>query len=189
MQLELSLHQTANSFLMAQVNQARMSLDSWKKHDELWKEKGRPSVREFMYNLEMQQKLVSDNQHSFRFYGDSLGSNIRLNAMLHSWRQVARQLAVRTFCDPNSVVLKLICDVERILEGIGAVDSVIAGVYNLRIDVQKEISPKEHEITTNQTHEQDPLVAGISPKYTNQPDTSQFNDPNRGSKQTSDRYS
>jgi hypothetical protein len=189
MQLEFCLHQTANSFLMAQVNQARMSLDSWKKHDELWKEKGRPSVREFMYNLEMQQTLVADNQDGFRFYGDALGDNIRLNAMLHSWKQVARQLAVRTFCDPDSIILKLICDVERILEGLGAVDSVMAGVHNLRADVRKEISTKKQEMAPSQTHEQDPLVVGISPKYTDHPDTARFNDPNRGPKLASDRYS
>jgi hypothetical protein len=189
MQLELSLHQTANSFLMAQVNQARMSLDSWKKHDELWKDKGRPSVREFMYNLEMQQKLVADNQHGFRFYGDAVGNNIRINAMLHSWRQVSRQLALRTFCDPDSVILKLICDVERILGTLGAVDSVMAGVQNLRIDVQKEISQKEQDIITSQTHEQDPLSVGVSSKYTDKPDIGHFNDPSRGPKLDRDRYS
>ncbi|KAG9232213.1 hypothetical protein BJ875DRAFT_92248 [Amylocarpus encephaloides] len=125
MEVELMLVHTANSFLMVQFRQGRMSVDSIKKTVDTWKGKGRPTVIEFMYDQATQRDLIAVNEHEFHFHGARAGHIIRIDFMLYNWKQVAALMSVRTFCSTDTVLLKLLFDVEQILELLGAGEATL----------------------------------------------------------------
>jgi len=130
---------TGNSFLMTQFGQGRIAIDSIKKTVDTWKTRGRPLVIEFMYDQTTQQSLVASNQHNFRFYGPRAGDNIRISSMLYNWRQVASLMAVRTFCNADTIVLKLLFDIEQILELLGAGEPMLYRLQQIRLSANEMI--------------------------------------------------
>lgn len=139
MEIELMLVHTASSFLMNQFSQGRMNIDTVKKTIETWKSKGRPTVIEFMYDQATQRDLVLANQHNFRFHGANAGSDIRVNSMLYNWKQVANLMLIRTFCNADQVILKLLFDIEQILELLGAVEPMMIRLHQIRATVSEMI--------------------------------------------------
>ncbi|PQE21750.1 DDHD domain protein [Rutstroemia sp. NJR-2017a BBW] len=138
-ELELMIVHTANTFLMTQFSQGRMSIDTIKKTVDTWKNKGRPAVVEFMYDQGTQRDLVAVNQFNVRFHGEKLGDDVRITSMLYNWKQVASLMAVRTFCNADTVLLKLLFDIEQILELIGATDSIMLRLQQLRVSINETI--------------------------------------------------
>lgn len=141
MEVELMLVHTGNSFLMSQFRQGRIAVDSIKKTFDFWKSKGRPIVIEFMYDQETQRDLVAVNQHNFRFHGDRAGDRagdeLRINSMLYNWKQVATSMSVRTFCNPDTIILKLLFDVEQILELLGASEAILLRLQQIRASMNE----------------------------------------------------
>lgn len=123
---------SANSFLMNQFSQGRIAVDTIKKIVDQWKSKGRPVVIEFMYDQGTQRDLVALNQHNFRFYGERAGDANRVNGMLYNWKAVANLMSVRTLCNADTVILKLLFDVEQILELLGAREPVMLRLQQIR---------------------------------------------------------
>jgi hypothetical protein len=132
MEVELMLVHTGNSFLMSQFTQGRMAMDSIKKTVDTWKAKGRPTVLEFMYDQATQRDLIAVNQHNLRFYGERAGDSVRISATLYSWKQVASFMAIRTFCDADTIILKLLFDIEQILELLGAKEPILLRLQQIR---------------------------------------------------------
>lgn len=139
MELELSLVHTANSFLMNQFRQGRMALESIKKVSDSWRGRGRPGVIEFMYDQATQRELVVANQHHFRFHGERAADDIRINSMLYNWKQVSNLMAIRTFCDADTVILKLIFDIEQILELLGATEPIMLRLQHIRAQANESM--------------------------------------------------
>lgn len=111
---------TANQYLLTQSRAGRMSVESLTKITARWAAKNRPQVIEFQYDQLTQRDLVLANLDSFRFYGPNAENPVKLNAMMLAWRSLAKDMAVRTFCTPDSVLRKQMHDVYRILEMLGA---------------------------------------------------------------------
>lgn len=132
MEAELMIVHSANKFLMNQFSQGRIAIDSVKKIVDAWKSKGRPIVIQFMYDQATQRDLVAANQHNFRFHGDRAGDAIRVNSMLYNWKQVASQMSIRTFCSADTVILKLLFDIEQILELLGAGEGIMLRLQQIR---------------------------------------------------------
>lgn len=150
MELELMLVHTANSFLMSQFSQGRIAIDSIKKTFDAWKNKGRPSVIEFMYDQSTQRELVAVNQHTFRFHGERAGDGIRINSMLYNWKQVASHMVVRTLCNADTVILKLIFDIGQILELLGAAEGILLRYQNIRLSVNDKVQAARRERSTEE---------------------------------------
>ncbi|KAM3079664.1 hypothetical protein ACMFMG_006077 [Clarireedia jacksonii] len=138
-ELELMIVHTANTFLMTQFSQGRMSIDTIKRTVDTWKNKGRPAVVEFMYDQATQRDLVAVNQFNLRFHGERLGEDVRITSMLYNWKQVASLMAIRTFCNADTVLLKLLFDIEQILELIGATESIMLRLQQLRVSINESI--------------------------------------------------
>lgn len=132
MELELMVVISANTFLMNQFSQGRIAVDTIKKIVDVWKSKGRPVVIEFMYDQGTQRDLVALNQHNFRFYGERAADSMRINSMLYNWKSVASLMAVRTLCNADTVILKLLFDMEQILELLGARDPIMLRLQQIR---------------------------------------------------------
>lgn len=155
MELELSLVHTANSFLMSQFRQGRMAVESIKKVSDAWRSKGRHPVIEFMYDQVTQRELVVANQHNFRFHGERAGDEIRINAMLYNWKQVSTLMAIRTFCNADTIILKLIFDIEQILELLGATEPILLRLQHIRAQASESMRVarrKENEKPTSQQY-------------------------------------
>lgn len=144
MELELMLVHTANNFLMSQFSQGRIDVDSIKKTVDAWKSKGRPLVIEFMYDQATQRDLVAANQHNFRFHGPTAGSEIRISSMLYNWKQVASLMAIRTFCSADTVIMKLLFDIEQVLELLGAADSLMLRLQQIRATGNQNMRSARH---------------------------------------------
>ncbi|RDL37355.1 uncharacterized protein BP5553_04788 [Venustampulla echinocandica] len=151
MELELMLVHTGNSFLMNEFSRGRMAVDTIKKTVDTWKGKGRPGVIEFMYDQATQRELVAANQHTFRFHGQRAGDVIRVNSMLYNWKQVANLMSIRTFCNADTVILKLLFDIEQILELLGASEPIMLRVQQIRARVN-ELIRKTREKTVGKTN-------------------------------------
>ena len=132
MELELMLAHTANTFLMSQFSHGRMTMDSIKKTVDTWKAIGRPTVLEFMYDQATQRDLIAANQQNLRFYGEKASDGVRINATLYSWRQVASFMTLRTFCDADTVILKLLFDIEQVLNLLGAREPLLLRLHQIR---------------------------------------------------------
>lgn len=119
-EVELMISATANWYLMTQAHAGRMSTDSLTKINSFWTSKNRPQVVEFQFDQLTQHELVQANLKTFRFYGAQAENIITLNAMMISWRTMAKEMSVRTFCTPDSVIRKQLHDCYKILEMLGA---------------------------------------------------------------------
>jgi hypothetical protein len=104
---------------MSEYHNNRMSVDSLKKVTDFWKSKGRPQVLEFHYDQSTQRDLIVANQKTFRFHGPSANDPLKVHAMLYAWKNNAREMAVRTFCYPDSMIRKHVRDAFVILDFLG----------------------------------------------------------------------
>lgn len=120
MELELLICTTANMFLLEQYKAGRMTLESLKKTKEFWKNKGRAQVIEFQFDQTTQRNLICMNQQTFKFHSDKANNILQVNAMLYAWKENARQMAIRTFCAPDTVIQKQLHDAYKLLELLGA---------------------------------------------------------------------
>ncbi|KKY14929.1 hypothetical protein UCRPC4_g06584 [Phaeomoniella chlamydospora] len=119
-ELELMLCVSGNKFLMDQYERGRMSPDSVAKINAGWRAKNRPQVREFQYDQLTQRELVLANVKTFEFHGDAARNAVSLNGILHSWKALAKEMSIRTFCMADTQVKKHLLDTRRVLEMFGA---------------------------------------------------------------------
>jgi len=119
-EVELMICATANQYLDVQQREGRMTIESLAKVQEIWISKNRPQVIEFMFDQATQRDLVLYNLKSFRFYGPHAENIMAMNSMMQSWKALAKEMSVRTFCTPDSVIRKQMHDCYRILEMLGA---------------------------------------------------------------------
>lgn len=118
-ELELIILSTANKYLMLQYGENRMSVESVRTVTEYWRGKGRPQVIEFQYDQATQRDLIVANQKTFRFHGEKAGNALQISGMLYNWKENAREMSIRTFCAPDSVIQKQLHDTYKILELLG----------------------------------------------------------------------
>lgn len=119
-EVELMISATANRYLMTQAHAGRMSVESLQKATQFWTSKNRPQVVEFQFDQLTQHELVQANLKTFRFYGAHAENLVTLNAMMIAWRTMAKEMSVRTFCTPDSVIRKQLHDCYKVLEMLGA---------------------------------------------------------------------
>ncbi|KAI9679489.1 MAG: hypothetical protein M1817_005511 [Caeruleum heppii] len=119
-EIELMICVTANTYLMQQRKEGRMSVDSLLKVVEFWKGKGRPQVIEFQFDQATQRDLILYNLKTFRFHGQHANDKVAINSMMYNWKTMAKEMTVRTFCAPDAVVRKQMHDMHKVLELLGA---------------------------------------------------------------------
>lgn len=143
MQLELLLNITTNNFLQHELACGRVLAASIKTVSTQWAAKGRPQVLGFRYDLSTQRELVGLNADTMHFNGINAFSRTRLLAVMAAWKVLAREVAVRTFCQPDSAVKKHLHDAEGVLVVVGAGDDEMYAFREMRERVLKEIRKEE----------------------------------------------
>ncbi|KAI9809772.1 MAG: hypothetical protein M1825_000205 [Sarcosagium campestre] len=119
-EVELMICVTSNTFLLRQAKLCLVSVESVVKVTEWWRSKGRPQVLEFQFDQATQRELVLANLKTLRFHGRHAEDARALGAMLQSWKSMAKEMQVRTFCYPDSVVRKHLHGIYKLLEMLGA---------------------------------------------------------------------
>lgn len=118
--MELMICVTANNYLVREHRNGRVSAESVAKVFSYWSSKNRPQVVEFQYDQATQRDLILYNLTTLKFHGESAESPLVLNATMYSWKTMAKEMGVRTFCAPDSQVRKHMHDAHKILEMLGA---------------------------------------------------------------------
>ena len=142
-EIELMICATANQYLMTQHIEGRMTVESIAKITDFWTSKNRPQVIEFMFDQLTQRDLILHNLKTFRFYGPNAENPVSMNAMMLSWRSLAKEMNVRTFCQPDSVVRKHMHDCYKILEMLGAPLVTFLAFQEIQVKALKLIKEKQ----------------------------------------------
>ncbi|KAF3482196.1 uncharacterized protein GIQ15_04955 [Arthroderma uncinatum] len=118
-EMELMICVTANQFLISQYQAGHMSAESVAKVTNFWVSKSRPQVVQFQFDQATQRELIVYNLRTFKFHGECAFNTVVLNATLYNWKAMAKEMAIRTFCYPDSVIRKHMHDTHKILEMLG----------------------------------------------------------------------
>jgi len=119
-EMEATICVIANKFLVQEYREGRISAESINKVTNFWASKNRTQVIEFQFDQGVQRDLISYNIHTLRFNGECATNPIVLHSTLYNWKAVAKEMSVRTFCNPDSVIRKHMHDTHKILEMLGA---------------------------------------------------------------------
>ncbi|KAL8696932.1 MAG: hypothetical protein Q9224_002543 [Gallowayella concinna] len=140
---ELMICATANKYLVIQHEEGRMSHESIKKVTDIWAQKNRPQVIEFMFDQLTQRDLILYNLKTFRFYGPNAESLVRMHGMMHAWKTLAREMSIRTFCTGDSTIRKQIQDIYKILEMLGAPMVTFMAFQQIQINALKTMREQQ----------------------------------------------
>jgi len=144
-EIELMICATANQYLLIQRYYNRMSLESIAKITDFWISKNRPQVIEFMFDQATQRDLILYNLKTFRFYGPRAHDHLHMHAMMLSWKTLAKEMSVRTFCQPDSVVRKHMHDCYKILEMLGAPLLTFLAFQEIQVKTLRVIKEKQEQ--------------------------------------------
>jgi hypothetical protein len=119
-EMEVMICVSANKFLLEEYNGGRISKESIKKINNYWGSKNRPDVVEFQFDQATQRQLILSNIRALHFNGESSTNPVLLNSNLQNWKAVVKEMSVRTFCAPDSVIRKHMHDIQKLLDMLGA---------------------------------------------------------------------
>ncbi|KAL4873994.1 hypothetical protein BDV12DRAFT_181882 [Aspergillus spectabilis] len=119
-EMEVMICVSANRFLVEQYNGGRISKESIRKVNSFWGSKNRPEVVEFQFDQATQRQLILSNIRTLHFNGESSTNPVLLNSNLQNWKAVVKEMSVRTFCAPDSVIRKHMHDIQKLLDMLGA---------------------------------------------------------------------
>lgn len=131
--MEVMICVSANKFLVQQHYEGRLSVESIKKITNFWGSKNRPQVVEFQFDQATQRQLILSNIRTLRFNGECSTNPILLNSNLHNWKAIVKEMSVRTFCSPDSVIRKHLHDIQKILDMLGAPLSTFLAFQDLQM--------------------------------------------------------
>lgn len=134
---------TANNYLIIQKEEGRMSYESVAKITNFWTQKNRPQVIDFMFDQLTQRDLILYNLKTFRFYGPNAENAMSMNAMMNSWKTLAKEMSVRTFCTGDSTIRKQIQDIYKILELLGAPMVTFMAFQQIQLKTLKTMREKQ----------------------------------------------
>jgi hypothetical protein len=139
-EMELMICVTANKYLIQEAAAGRVSAESIAKVSTYWSGKNRPQVIEFQYDQATQRDLILYNLTTLKFHGESAESPLVLNATMHGWKTMAKEMSVRTFCAPDSAVRKHMHDAHKILEMLGVPFVTFLAFQELQRKTQAKIN-------------------------------------------------
>ena len=138
-ELELLLQTVANTYLLEQKEAGLMGPSSVGKITKSWFNKNRPQVLEFRFDLATQLELVKLNSSSFTFHGTFANDALHQAAFFNSWKGVVRELGIRSFCNPDAAIKKMLHDSYKVLEMLGAKTPCFLLLQHMQVKVLRKI--------------------------------------------------
>ncbi|PLB38850.1 uncharacterized protein BDW47DRAFT_131181 [Aspergillus candidus] len=146
--LEVIVCVSANRFLVEQYNDDRLSKESIKKTINFWYSKNRPQVAEFQFDQSTQRRLIMLNICTLQFHGESTANPVLTHSNLHNWKAIVKEMSVRTFCSPDSVIRKHMHDIHKLLNMLGAPVATFLAFEDLQMEtlllMKQRLSEKNH---------------------------------------------
>ncbi|KAI6354202.1 hypothetical protein MCOR25_008710 [Pyricularia grisea] len=118
-ELEFLMTTALDGYLTTQFKAGRVRADKLSKVAEAWRQKGRPGVVGFRYDLETQLDVVLLHLYDFKFYGADCTSPAVVTGLLEMVKTDARAMRVRTFCQPDLVMAKQLLDAQKLFNILG----------------------------------------------------------------------
>ncbi|KAJ5356629.1 hypothetical protein N7517_011238 [Penicillium concentricum] len=154
-EIENMITHVANEFLMKEYYDGHLSVYSLNKVKRRWERKNMPGVPEFHFDQTTQYKLISANREHLKFGNASNG--LRPYTVLRNWKKICKNMTIRTFVAPDSVIKKHIHDILDLLEILNADECHIELIMVLGAHVRGEL--KKHEVMQ---HHRDTQNSGSS---------------------------
>lgn len=162
-ELELLIVTQVNRYLMEQHEKARISADSVTKTVTYWRSKNRPQVLEFMFNQVTQRDLILYNISTLQFGEKYHHNNVKLNGVLSQWKALVKEMNVRTFCHPDSMVKQHVLVTRKICELVNARSEAYIALGQLEDLVKTLITNAETERQKRRMLLGTPRVVDIPP--------------------------
>jgi hypothetical protein len=164
-EMELMICVTANKYLIQEATAGRVSAESIAKVSTYWSGKNRPQVIEFQYDQATQRDLILYNLTTLKFHGESAESPLVLNATMHGWKTMAKEMSVRTFCAPDSAVKKHMHDANKILEMLGVPFVTFLAFQELKLKTLTKINDAAKGIEEKRREERRKEIEGGAETY------------------------
>ncbi|KAH0495548.1 hypothetical protein TgHK011_009090 [Trichoderma gracile] len=119
-ELEFNLTTALNIYISEELGKGHLSPDHLKRVSDEWHQKGHHKVIGFRYDLETQLELVSLHINDFCFYGRRQGNTTEIALLLNEMKTNARNMRIRTFCQPDTTVAKHLVDSQSLFNLINA---------------------------------------------------------------------
>ncbi|KND92759.1 hypothetical protein TOPH_02598 [Tolypocladium ophioglossoides CBS 100239] len=149
-ELEFHLTSALNDFITAELDKGHLVPDNLKKISDWWNGQGRPKVVGFRYDLETQLGLVGLHVNDFNFYGRRQSNPIEIAGLLDAMKTNARQIRVRTFCQPDPVIAKQLVDAQSLFNMINASNAQQAALAEIaqffKVIVERERDYRERRV-------------------------------------------
>ncbi|PFH55524.1 hypothetical protein XA68_18117 [Ophiocordyceps unilateralis] len=149
-ELEYHLTTALNDYIAAELDKGHLVPDNLKQVSDSWASRGRPKVVAFRYDLETQLQLVSLHVRDFDFYGRRQSSPAEVGDLLSAMETHARQMRVRTFCQPDSVIAKQLVDAQSLLNLINVSDvqqlALSEAAQFFEVIVERERDQRKHRL-------------------------------------------
>jgi hypothetical protein len=97
-EVEYLLQTLANDFLLDQLSGHRLTIASLQATAKKWASRGRAQVLDMCWDLRTQLEVVQLNLNSVHFHGSAPATQHRRFCLAYAWKDVARELGVRSFC-------------------------------------------------------------------------------------------
>ena len=156
-EIENMITHAANEFLMKEYYDGHLTPKSLDKVKRRWQRKHMPGVPQFRFDQTTQYKIIKANRKHLQFGQPSI-STLDVDTILDDWRRICKDMSIRTFVAPDSVIKKQIHDILNLLEILKADECHIELIMALNAHVRGEL--KKHEIMNQY---RDALNSGISP--------------------------
>ncbi|PNY23172.1 Uncharacterized protein TCAP_06889 [Tolypocladium capitatum] len=149
-ELEFHLTSALNEFITAELDKGHLVPDNLKKISDWWNGQGRPKVVGFRYDLETQLELVGLHVNDFNFYGRRQSNPIEIAGLLDGMKTNARQIRVRTFCQPDPVMAKQLVDAQSLFNMINSSNAQQAALAEIaqffKVIVERERDYRERRV-------------------------------------------
>ncbi|KAK2071484.1 hypothetical protein P8C59_005906 [Phyllachora maydis] len=118
-ELEFTLTTALDAFLTREFNAGRVDAGVLGKTAKKWEGLGRPKVLGFRYDLATQLKVVRQHADAFVFHGRP-ASTAAVCGQLDMMATDAKQMRLRTFCNPDTVLAKQLLDAAGLCRTVDA---------------------------------------------------------------------
>ncbi|KAI2732920.1 hypothetical protein DTO012A8_10122 [Penicillium roqueforti] len=140
-EIEGMITHAANEFLMKEYYDGHLSTSSLQKVKRRWEKKHMPGVPEFRFDQGTQYRIISANREHLNFGRPSNG--LGRNTVLGNWKRIWKNMSIRTFVSPDSVIKKNIHDIMDLLELLNAREGHLELLMALDAHVRGQLQKHE----------------------------------------------
>ncbi|UNI16218.1 hypothetical protein JDV02_002678 [Purpureocillium takamizusanense] len=171
-ELEYHLTGAIHDYITNELERGHLVADNLKKIADFWVSQGRPKVIGFRYDLETQLELVHLHINDFNFYGRRQSNPVEIAGLLHCMKVNARQIRVRTFCQPDSVIAKQLVDSQSLFNMINVSIArqvgltEIAQFFKVIVEREKDVrEQRSREVRNTRVSRPGETFAGAPPSW------------------------